>query len=173
MRTNQRGFINILILVVAILVVGVVGYFTVLKKSTPGVDYKKTDEATQPTTVVGETKIELAEPVTAEKQVGIIKKVYEKDGKRYLDIDYIIMNPNWRPGGESGSPYTNDNSKIRTFEIDKGVAILSSGGVNNYQAFFNFFNPTEAGISHYQAYNPWRIEIINDMVVKIEENYLP
>ena len=81
-----------------------------------------------------------------ETQIGFIKKVYEKDGKHFLDIDYI----QWLTGNEAITAYREDevggaecktnpdlggctppngyyirnqNNQIRTFEISDSVTI--------------------------------------------------
>lgn len=115
-----------------------------------------------------------------ENASGIIKSVYSKNGKNYLDIDYVIINPNWKPGGVSTPAYTNDNSKIRTFEISKNAKILVGSGTFSqisYQDFYNLFVTTGTvnGVAtyHYQASNPWDIEVVDGVVTEITEHYFP
>jgi len=121
--------------------------------------------------------------ITTEKASGIIKSVYSKSGKNYIDIDYIEWNPNWSPGGREnnkGPAYYNNNSQIRTFEISKNATILLSGGTDveiNYQYFYNLFIPTGIvnGVStyDYQKYNPWDIIVTNGVITQIKEHFLP
>ena len=112
-------------------------------------------------------------PVISEKATGIIKSVYKKEGNNYLDIDYILMNSDWKPNGVSGSPYTNESSKIRTFEISSNVEITISDRNQkiSFLDFSNCFIPTSQ--FNYMSLNPWSIEIENGIVVKIHELFLP
>lgn len=116
----------------------------------------------------------------SENASGIIKSVYTQSGKNYIDIDYVTLNPNWKPGGMSGSAYTNDNTLIRTFEISPNakyvIGSLGEGQIT-FQTFSNLFISTGVvnGISQYsyQKYNPWDIVINNGVVTQIAEHYLP
>ncbi|MCG2695828.1 MAG: GPI anchored serine-threonine rich family protein [Candidatus Portnoybacteria bacterium] len=87
--------------------------------------------------------IEIDEEAEQEKAIGYIKKVYEKGGKRYLDIDYV----QWLEGEEAikaaaedtdclpekisicapsidyGFYIRNENPKVRTFAIAKNADI--------------------------------------------------
>lgn len=117
MKTNQKGFINILILVVAILAIGAVGYFTVVKKettkSTPGVDSQKT-ETTKPTTVVGEAKTNVAKTET--------QKIVEKKPK------IIVSKLDYSQGKHP--KFSNDGTKIvyRVTNKDAGLWVVNSDG---------------------------------------------
>jgi hypothetical protein len=105
-----------------------------------------------------------------EKATGIIKSVYNKEGKNYLDIDYIVLNPNWKPGGMSGPAYTNDSHAVRTFEVSPNV-LISLSDQNNEISFLEFSNYFLQ--SHYRSLNPWSIEVENKIITKIHELYLP
>lgn len=107
-----------------------------------------------------------------EKASGIIKSVYSKDGKNYIDIDYVELNPKWQPGGMTGSAYTNVNPKIRTFEISPNAKFFQTGGITpiNFSDFQNFFGLPGGSI---QSVNPWDIVITNGIVTQITEHYLP
>jgi len=90
------------------------------------------------------------------------------------------MNPDWKPGGGSGSVYTNDNPAIRTFEISNNAKIMLGSGIFHeitYQEFSNLFVPTEIvnGIAAYpyQKSNPWDIKVVNSVVTEITEHYIP
>ncbi|MDD5448502.1 MAG: hypothetical protein PHO53_04985 [Actinomycetota bacterium] len=83
-------------------------------------------------------------PGEIEKAVGYIKAVYEKDGKRYLDIDYVqlffgdeaikaMIEDGKCPPDADPSYYVpndwyvrNQNPKIRTFEIAKDALITTT-----------------------------------------------
>ncbi len=108
---------------------------------------------------------------TTKNETGIIKSVYSANGKNYLNIDYVTINLNWKPGGSGGAAYTNDNPQIRTFEISKNAKILVGSGTYSevtYQAFSNLFSSNQ-----YQASNPWDIEVVDSVVTKITEHYIP
>jgi len=136
---------------------------------------------------------------TVEKQIGYIKNVYEKDGKRYLDIDYVqylsgeeaikAMKEDGKCPADiypdptqcipNGYYIRNQNPKIRTFEISKDAEIsrttafeYSSSGIKiiNYNEFKNLFAARD---SYFKSTIPFHIEILNDVVVKITEQFIP
>lgn len=133
-----------------------------------------------------------------EKAMGYIKTVYESTGKRYLDIDYV----QWLTGDEAikamredgkcspdvypdtgqcipnGFYIRNQNPKIRTFEISKDVQIsratafdYSPSGIKsiNYEEFKSLFTPKDS----YFRNLPFHIEVVNGLVMKITEQYIP
>jgi len=146
-----------------------------------------------------ESKEEMSsQPTGTEKAMGYIKTVYESGGKRYLNIDYI----QWLTGDEAikamredgkcpvdiypdpsycipnGFYIRNQNPKIRTFEISKDVQIsrvtafdYSPTGVKSisYEELKNLFTPTDS----YFKNIPFHIEVVNGLVVKITEQYIP
>lgn len=123
-----------------------------------------------------EEKCENSTPIvdsdTIEKANGIIKTVYSKSGKNYIDIDYIELNPNWAPGGMSGSAYQNNNPKIRTFEISSSAKFVAGSPATNFVTFSqfqNFFSPSN---SSYQKSNPWDIVVTNGVVVEVTEHFI-
>lgn len=117
---------------------------------------------------------------TTENASGIIKSVYTQSNRNYIDIDYVTLNSNFKPGCMSGAPYTNENTKIRTFEISPNAKYVI-GGIDEdqitFQTFSNLFITT--GFAYgayqysYQKYNPWDIVITNGVVTQINEHYLP
>jgi len=176
---------------VVVLILIILGGFVYFNYSGNGVVQK--NETVSSTLLVNDNQTPLSQAqsgdseVTApslvsEKASGIIKSVYNKDGKNYLDIDYIIMNPNWVPGGRTGPAYTNYNTKIRTLEIAEDVKILAAGPTPSrsftFKEFSNFFVSTgivngKPQYNNYQYANPWDIEVTNGVVTKITEHYLP
>ncbi|MBU1177588.1 hypothetical protein KJ903_00035 [Patescibacteria group bacterium] len=135
--------------------------------------------------------------VADEKALGYITKVYDKDGKRYLDIDYI----QWLTGEDAKQAMvedglcesvadcvvTNDyhiknqNSKIRTFEISTDTKIymqtldIETKGINwdqeiTYDIFKGLF-ATE--VIEQQQYIPYHISIKDGIVIEIAEQYIP
>lgn len=166
---QQKGFANIILVVVMVILVGVVGYFTFVKKSEPIVQ-QPTPTLTQTTTSI---KLPTSTPNATEKASGIIKSVYSKSGKNYIDIDYIELNPNWAPGGMSGPSYENNNPQTRTFEISPiAKFVVGSPATNSvtFSEFQNFFSPSNTS---YQKLNPWDIVVTNSKVVEITEYFLP
>lgn len=137
-------------------------------------------------------------PAVSEKAIGYLKKVYTKGGKNYLDIDYI----QWLSGDvaekamrEDGMcPKTgecivyndyyirNVNPLIRTFEVAPGAEILahdfgadySTGNWNeswSFSRFSNYFN-SSANNGYWDSV-PFHVEIGNNQILKITEQYIP
>ncbi len=137
-------------------------------------------------------------PDEIEKAMGYIKTVYEKDEKRYLDIDYV----QWLSGDEAikamredgkcpadiypdssycipnGYYVRNQNPKIRTFEISKNAEITRATAFD--------FSPSGKKVIGYEEFKqlltaensyfgniPFHIEVINGLIVKITEQYIP
>lgn len=178
------------LILVAVLVLIILGGFVYFNNSSNEAIQKS--ETASSTSIVNDNRVPLSSvqpddsevvtsPLEDEKASGVIKNVYTKDGKNYLDIDYIILNPNFMPGGQSGPAYTNDNPKIRTFEISKDVKIFASGPTPSQtltlKQFLAFFVPTgmvngKLQYNNYQYANPWDIEVTNGVVTKITEHYI-
>jgi flagellar basal body-associated protein FliL len=157
-------------------------------------NFQEEPAAEQPASVEGMT------PFPTEKQIGYIKKVYVKNGKNYLDIDYI----QWMAGDaaekamrEDGEcPKTgecivyddyyirNQNPLIRTFEISPDVKIVmqtydaEQAGIigNNQEITFdqlkNIFSSGSDLNSHLKDV-PYIVEISNQQIIKITEQYIP
>lgn len=123
-----------------------------------------------------------------EKTSGFIKKVYDKDGKKYLDIDYIqwlneedckAKNLECNPNGYL---ILNQNTQIRSFEISPNVDILADiynhledqeniNGVNmSYEEFKSIFSVNSNSYSKDSIY--W-ITTDNNIVTSIKEQYQP
>ncbi|MFA6194094.1 MAG: hypothetical protein WC726_04495 [Parcubacteria group bacterium] len=134
----------------------------------------------------------------AEKQIGFVKKVYAKSGKNYINIDYI----QWLTGDtaekalredgqcpKSGECIVyddyyirNQNPLIRTFELSPDAKIVmqtysaeQTGIVMNneeitFDQFKNIFS--SAAWSHLKDV-PYIVEISNQQIVKITEQYIP
>jgi len=192
MKNSQKGFVvPALLTIIALLVIS--GGIYVYKNNTASAPVIEPDTQINSRITNSEntpnTSLQNPQPtekvitttnssLVSEKASGIIKSVYSKDGTNYLDIDYVAINPNWKPGGMSESSYTNDNTKIRTFEISKDVKIFAADStLLTFKKFSDFFIQTGVvnGVKQfqYQAYNPWDIEVLNGEVVKITEHYLP
>jgi hypothetical protein len=126
---------------------------------------------------------------TTETASGIIKSVYTKSGKNYIDIDYVELTSNWVPNGVSGPAYKNNNPEIRTLEISSKTKFIVEGGISDknsstytgqtsitFSEFKNIFTKTsyENGVKilDYRTMNPWDIVLTNGAVTQIKEHYL-
>lgn len=139
-------------------------------------------------------------PSTSKKNMGNIKKVYTKNGKNYLDIDYI----QWLTGDEAEKAMREDgqcpkteecivyddyyirnvNPQIRTFEVSPDVEITmqtldseTTGNVNqnkkiSFSMLQTIFTPGSANHDKYQN-TPFIIELSNNKIVRILEQYIP
>jgi len=131
------------------------------------------------------------------KAIGYIKNVYDKNGKRYLDIDFVKFLSEsagtcrgWGdpevPGipecGPDGYLIVNENPETMTFEISKNVEIImqtyGSGecGVEwnekiNYETFKNFWESNP--ICPFLKDAPYHIEVQNGIITKVIEQYIP
>jgi hypothetical protein len=133
-----------------------------------------------------------------EKQIGYIKNVYAKSGKNYLVIDYVqwltgdAAEKSMREDGQCPKAgecivyddyyIRNQNPLIRTFEIAPDVKIVmqtydaeKTGIVMNNREissnqFKNIFSSKEW--SHLKDV-PYIVEISNQQIVKITEQYIP
>jgi hypothetical protein len=119
-----------------------------------------------------------------ESASGIIKSVYAKSGKNYLDIDYV----EFVSGGPNGVNMINNNSKIRTFEISDFTKLLVSSfcvdknkctgeekQILTFDQFSNIFNIKDYSINNvnYLKSNPWDIIVKDGVVVEISEHFMP
>jgi len=137
-------------------------------------------------------------PAVTEKQMGFIKKVYAKGGKNYIDIDYIqwfmgdAAEKAMREDGECPKKgeclvlndyyIRNVNPLIRTLEVAPDAEILahdfsadySTGDWNQswtFSRFSQYFNSSAK--NGYWDYAHFYVEIGNNQVLKITEQYIP
>jgi len=109
----------------------------------------KSQNTIESDTVVQES--EVVEQLVSEKAIGYIKRVYDKNGKRFLDIDYI----QWLNSEEcaakkisapNGYCIENVNTKIRSFEISQNIQIkvdtLSYAADGNFNFGESISSPT-------------------------------
>jgi hypothetical protein len=131
------------------------------------------------------------------KAMGYIDKVYVKDGKRYISIDYAEMLTGAaanaaavaagfiEPGEDVPNDYwiSNTNPQKRVFEVSDTVAITTStrwvsgedmGAPCTWADFKSFWvvGPLPESEGHLHEV-PWWIERNGPVVVKIDEQYLP
>ncbi len=132
------------------------------------------------------------------KAMGYIDKVYVQDGKRYISIDYAEMLGGQaaidaavaageiEPGEDLPNDYwiSNTNPQKRVFEVSGTVAITTStrwvsgddmGAPCTWNDFKSFWGPAAAlgeSEKHLKSM-PWWIERDGQIVIKIDEQYLP
>lgn len=136
-------------------------------------------------------------PTTTEKTMGFIKKVYEKNGKNYLTIDYI----QWFMGTEAEKAMREDgecpkvgeclvlddyyirnkNLQLRTFEISPDVQIAmqtynleKTGNIQSQKiSFAQFSQIFNTNAMPHLKNVPYHVEIGNSKILKITEQYVP
>ena len=174
---NQKGFTNIILIAVIIILIGaVVGCFVFVKKSKTSAPTLTpiTTTTSTPTSAPTSAPTHTHNQNTTEKAIGIIKAVYSKSGKNYIDIDYVELNPKWVPSGMNGPAYQNNNPKIRTFEFSPDAKFIVGNPATipiSFSEFQKFF--AASNTSAYQKHNPWDIIITNGIVVEIKEHFIP
>ena len=133
------------------------------------------------------------------KAMGYIDKVYVKDGKRYISIDYAeyltgaaadaaaVAAGEIKPGEHVPDDYwiQNDNPQKRVFEVSDSVAITTSTWISTYAwneimdhpatwaQFKSFWSATPPADAIHLHGSPWWIERDGPLVVKIDEQFLP
>jgi hypothetical protein len=139
-------------------------------------------------------------PTASAKNMGYLKKVYAKNGKNFIDVDYI----QWLDGAEAEKamredgqcPKTgecvvyddyyirNQNPMVRSLEVAPEAEIRmltleseTTGRVDQIQVISfeklkNIFNPGSTTQQRYQ-FTPFIIEFVNNKIVKITEQYIP
>ena len=144
------------------------------------------------------------EPITTdqsvnEKAIGYITQVYKKNGKNYLDIDYIqflheqeakdaMLEDGDCDGWEetcsppNGYYIRNQNPKIRTFEISSNLQIkletFSVGPDNNFVfaesiSLPDFTDLFSQDTDRHARQVPFWLEVKEGLVTSISEQYLP
>jgi len=139
-------------------------------------------------------------PSTSAKNMGYIKKAYTKSGKNFIDIDYIqwltgtdaekaLREDGRCPKTGECIVYDdyyirNQNPLIRTFEVAPDVEIRmqtldseTTGQVGQnvpitFDRLKEIFTPPSAPQQQYE-YKPFIIELSNNRIVKITEQYIP
>jgi hypothetical protein len=185
---------------------GLPGSLTTLTTERPVVSDTTTSLAVEETTTTastaeGETttteKLSTAEQRLSNghiKAMGYIKSVSEKNGKRYISIDYAelltgqaafdaaIAAGEIQEGEELPNDYyiRNVNTEKRQFEVSASVDITTStwhGEQNNpvtwdvFKSFWSVSPPDEE--AGFLRDSPWWIERDGQTVIKIDEQYLP
>ena len=133
------------------------------------------------------------------KAMGYIDKVYVKDGRRYISIDYAeyltgaaadaaaVAAGEIKPGEHVEDDYwiQNDNPQKRVFEVSDSVAITTSTWISTYPwneimdhpatwaQFKSFWSATPPADAIHLHRSPWWIERDGPLVVKIDEQFQP
>lgn len=137
-------------------------------------------------------------PVVSEKAIGYLKKVYAGSGKNYINIDYV----QWLSGDTAEQAMREDgqcpkkgectvlndyyirnqNPLIRTFEVSPDAEILAhdfsadygAGNWNENWTFSRFSQYFNSNVNNgYWKTVPFHVEIGNNKVLKITEQYIP
>jgi len=137
-------------------------------------------------------------PAASEKAIGYLKKIYTKGGKNYIDIDYIqwlsgdVAEKAMREDGQCPKKgecivlndyyIRNQNPLIRTFEVAPEAEILAhdfgsdytTGKWNQSWDFYQFSQYFNSSANNgYWDYAPFHVEIGNNQIIKITEQYIP
>jgi hypothetical protein len=132
------------------------------------------------------------------KAMGFIDKVYVKDGKRYISIDYAEMLTGAeadaaavaageiKPGEHVPDDFwiKNDNPQKRIFEVSDSVAVTTSTWTTfawneimdhpvTWVQFMSFWSVKPPADALHLHGSPWWIERDGPLVVKIDEQFLP
>ena len=110
-----------------------------------------------------------------------IKKIYTKNEKEYLDIDYIewVTCDGFRSEclGSDGYVIMNYEPEIKTFEIPSDVDIRmcspSHYVIWDEKITYERFKELLEEHSYYIGGIPFHIKVQNDKIIKIEEQYIP
>lgn len=114
------------------------------------------------------------------KEVWIIKQIYnDTNWNRKLEIDYVQLRWYGENGCDAPLCIVNENSKLRTFTVSNNVQIVTKtlsyeGQIISFDFLKGIFNDTNNSYNEYQYLKdiPFRITIENDVIVKIEEQYV-
>ena len=116
---------------------------------------------------------------TSSKEVWIIKQIYnDANWNRKLEIDYVQLRWYGENGCNSPLCIVNENPKLRTFTVSNNVQIITKtldydNQTISYDYLYQIFNDTNNfSEQKYLKDIPFRITIENDIIVKIEEQYV-
>ncbi len=153
---NQKGFANIILIVIIVAIVAVGGYFAFVKKSEPITPQSPSPTINTPpvqTPSPTPTPIPTPQPQTetpaVEKNVtsqpAYLIAAYSKNEKNYIDVDYVewlhgeaSIKAQVEDGGRVSTSECydypngykrNQNPKIRTFEVSPSAPINANGSI--------------------------------------------
>jgi len=196
---NQKDFANIIsviiIVVLAILVAGGGTYFwqkSSLSKEMLKQSQRAQEESQKLQQQVNDLQNQIAQlqaqketpgstekisntPAETEKAMGYIKTVYDKNGKKYLDIDYVQWlshsdNTCWIGSELSGVPQCTPNGYLMQTYASEQCHVEFNEKIS-YEIFKSFWgnNPS---CTHLKSM-PYNIEAQNGIITKIIEQYIP
>jgi hypothetical protein len=173
---------------------------TTISEKSPATEATTASSTSDPGLTTTTAKLSTAESVLDNGHItamGYIDKVWEEGGKRFISIDYAQMltgkaavdaavKAGIIKAGESlDNDYwiSNENKQKRTFEVSGSVAITTStrwvdgddmGAPCTWTDFKSFWGPGPLAESeaHLNA-APWWIERDGQVVVKIDEQFIP
>lgn len=161
-KTKNGLAVTLLIIFIFILVIGGGAYVCTNKKKDTVISNVSTSTMIQAT--------------TTEVAIGFVESVYVKNGKNYIDIDYIILRH--EDGDMPWGTIVNENTKIRTFELSQNSSIkLKNKMVNGtmttgeYSISFNEFKQIFNNKDDFRVTNPWDIKVKDGVIVEITENF--
>jgi len=121
---------------------------------------------------------------TNSKEVWIIKQIYnDANWTKKLEIDYVQLRWYGENGCDAPLCIVNENSKLRTFTVSDNVQIITktlshdNNGYNvdktiSFDYLYQIFNTNNYSEYEYLKDTPFQITIENDVIVKIEEQYV-
>jgi hypothetical protein len=173
MKNYQQGFVVPLLITIIVLLVLCGGTYVYLNQSQNNVSTTNDSSLS----VKASTSTQNQTPLN-EKASGYIKSAYTKNGKNYIDIDYV----EFVVGGPNGVGVVNNNPKIRTFEISNDTKLLINSfcidknkctgeekQILTFDQFSNIINKTDT----YLRYNPWDIVVKDNLITSITEHFMP
>jgi hypothetical protein len=176
MKINkQKGGVTLILLIISILVIiGFVIYILEQDKTIGpgGVEPEHGSISFSTTSAKKDIKQGNVYGIISENATGIIKSVYTKNNKNYMDIDYVEL---IKCESESSCPngntrISNINPRVRTFEIpwDVNITIQDKSNLDliNFKKIFSNDND-------YRKFGLWNVLIQNDLVVNVTENFRP
>jgi len=208
---NKTLIIVVLSIILFLFIAGALGggLYIFLKQKAPDRQIKTVSPGPQPT--IPETNQNSNQsspgpeegflpPASSEKNMGYIKKVYTKSGKKFIDIDYL----QWLTGADAekamredgqcpktgecivfdGYYIRNQNPLIRTFEVapDAEIRMMTldsetTGRVDEnklitFDELKTILTPQSTSQQRYE-FTPFIVELSNNKIVKIVEQYIP
>ena len=118
------------------------------------------------------------------KEVWIIKQIYnDPNWNNKIEIDYVQLRWYGENGCDAPLCIVNENSKLRTFTVSDNVQIITktlshdNNGYNvdktiSFDYLYQIFNTNNYSEYEYLKDTPFQITIENDIIVKIEEEYV-
>lgn len=109
--------------------------------------------------------------------LGYIKKAYTKNGKNYIDIDYIVWIDD--PSMPNNFRIQNDNPLIRTFEVSPNAKITLLSATDPAVSFpgdfevFTLLDDPNFEYARWYSGAPYTITLDGDIITEITMRYTP